>query len=169
MQDAQTTDRQQGETDHRPCPAVGWCPSDLSWGDGRALQEGTREGLGPGSPQDSVKRPLSSHSARSRALDGRQVSSDENPLRHHQVTTPLAGRARLEQRARVREAEEPMLPLGTGATAFVGRTVSLETRVAAGSYFLHSGPAAGRGGRAPLGNVSPDQAASPPRSSWVTV
>lgn len=60
-----------------------------------------------------------------------------------------------------------MPPFGIGATAFVGRTVSLETSVAAVSHFLHSGPGAAEIAGLPLENVSPDQTVSEPFGAGV--
>lgn len=69
-----------------------------------------------------------------------------------------ARRARLAGVAlAAREAEGRMLHFGIGATAFAGRTVNLETRLAAVSHFLHSGPGAGEIAGLPVVDVSPDQ------------
>lgn len=82
MPKPQTGDRGRQTTGRGP--ALGWCPSASSWGDGCALQEGTREekawGQGlPSTASDYLSNPTPTPTPGSRALGGRQVSSRREP------------------------------------------------------------------------------------------
>lgn len=144
MPKPQTGDRGRQTTGRGP--ALGWCPSASSWGDGCALQEGTREekawGQGlPSTASNYLSNPTPTPTPGSRLWAVARCPPGANPLCYHQART--ACRARLAGVAlAAREAEGRMLLFGIGATAFTRRTVNLETRVAAASHFLHSGPGA---------------------------